>query len=386
MNKLRRVTDLDLCKSSGDPPVVKLVNIILYDAVKARASDIYIGRELENTPRVRYRVDGKLDTADQQMPNQLYEAVGDQLKKKFGFFEEREIPANPVRWWQRKQEPEYEWVLKEDLPDVVGVTYRRGEHEKRRGDSGKVNMNLAIVPIGRSEAYHVEIFEHMPEVELPENIDPGFTEPRFTFTPGLYLLSSSSDNGKTTTGSRMLSQLDMLGRVQVSVERKLGYPIMDGRRMLVKPFSDDYEQKLRALRLYSPDVMFFDDVEDPKVAEEVMYHAERGAVVLAAVPAKDALSSISNLERLGVQRGRVAENLQGLLSQRLVRRVDDKGRSLGRVAVYQSLGPGQVKDVRKDIAQGRGFGGDFLPSFLDLVQKLVDEGVTTEEEADRVSY
>ncbi len=372
------IDKLDLERSSGESPVRKLTRLILIDAIRKDASHIYI----EKIGGVKYEFDGFVRTV-MKPSSKLHTMVGDELRYIFGLLEEKELP---LTFWQRFKGiiPKTEFVPIKDFSHGQIVTTRFNyQNSDCLGVLNHFNVNLSTMKLGDSEAYHVEFFGKFPEFNW-QRLDG------FVSKPGLYVISSPFNQGKTTTAYCMFSKFNIASTVKISLEEKASYTLGDDTRVLIAPEDPEYEQTLKGIRNYQPRQLLFDDVRHSRTLEEALYYACGGASVLVVVPARDISTSLTYLERLGVSRKELVANLRGVFSQRLIRKVneeEDRGREpySGVALVSQRIGISEIEGYKEDIIDGN-FSEMDLPSFSSLVGKLVEEGITNENEANRVGY
>jgi type II secretory ATPase GspE/PulE/Tfp pilus assembly ATPase PilB-like protein len=368
------INRLDLEQSLREPPIRKLAKLIIYDAAQKDASHVYIEKD-----GVKYEIDGSVSTQINP-PKRLHTAVGEELKYIFGLMEEREIP---LTFWQRFRGivPKTKLVCKKDFPNGQ-IANTRMRYMRQDQNLGDVNLNFSTTRLGETEAYHIELFEKFPRLHWK-----GLEE--FILQPGLYIISSPINQGKTTTAYYMFAE-DVSSTVRVSLEEKMSYPLGDNTRILITPEDPEYEQTLRGIRSYQPRVLLFDDVRENRTLKEALYHASIGAKVFIVVPAKDIPMSLTYLERLGVSRRQIVENLKGAFSQRLVRKLNseeyrERQPYKGLLLVSQRLEASKIEKYRSEIIEGD-FSKLALPSFSKWVEKLVTDKITNEAEIYRAGY
>jgi len=363
-------------------PILKLRTLIFLDAIRKRASDIYLIERAKGVD-VRFKIDSAV-RSKKAPPRGLFGALTDSFKQAFGLVEEREVPL--TRWEKVSgKKPELETVVRDlKAGDLVSGILKHDVDKKTR-------INLTNLPIGKSQGYHIELFYEMPD------LSPLVGD--FIQGPGLYLVSSPPDHGKTSFAYHLVTDAIMRGKLTVSVEQKPAYvgPV-DGVRMSLRPDDSEMEGKLRGLRDWNPDFLFIDDVSDPRMVEEAMFYAKNGKAVVLATPAAGVVGSIDYLARLGANREETVDYLRAATSQRLVSRLDprfleaggggeispDDDGYLGMVPINQVLNSDNIGDVKKALLSGKVPGDDYITPFSKLVEPLVEGGITTKEEAGRV--
>ncbi len=367
----------------NDTAVQRLTNVILSDAVRRKATDIYyeFGEE-EFT--IKYRVDGEVYGIIKP-PVKLSKRMREELKLRFGLLKRK---PKLLTFWQRVKgnEPEMEIVSAGEYgPSHIATTTLPIGKEK------VINLNLSGIIANGQEQCHLELFD---SAKIPATLDNQIEQIIKTTSSGLIILSSPPDQGKTTTAYQMLAQLSIENRIIVAVERKSAYPFSGIAKIKANSNSGDYEHTLTAIRAYRPDILFFDDVSDERTAKEAVEYARSGQLVFVALTAKGAAGSLECLAGLDENIAKHPQDIKSLISQRLVRRVHEECEGAGcrgcnslgytgRVAAYQVVGSPEIERYREALLKGtlKEFGREdnSLSSTLD---ELAAKGVITKKEAE----
>jgi type IV pilus assembly protein PilB len=286
-------------KESEEPPIVKLVDLILTQALKNRASDIHIEPE-HDTLRIRYRVDGVLHDS-LRIPKMNQNAVLARIKiiSNLDITESR-IPQDG-RFKVRFEAREVDFRVSA-LPTSFGQKF-----VLRLLDKG--NLSIGLDKLGFS-AEPLRIFKE------------AVTKPF-----GMILVTGPTGSGKSTTLYSVLNQLNTPEKNIITVEDPVEYQIEGITQIQVKPeIGLDFASGLRSLLRQSPDVIMIGEIRDPETADIAIKAALTGQVVLSTLHTNDAISSITRLIDMGVEPFLVASSLVMLCAQRLCRRLCPKCR------------------------------------------------------------
>jgi len=282
----------DLVHLANEAPVVKLVNLLLLEALEARASDVHIEAYAEG-PRVRYRVDGVLLEAPSP-PAHLAAAVVSRLKIMADLdIAERRIPQDG-RIRLKLQDRQVD-VRVSTVPTLHGesIVLRLLDKDHTRG-------NLEQLGMARDT---LEVF------------GKAIAKPH-----GIVLATGPTGSGKTTT---LYAAIDRIrtGREKIlTVEDPVEYELKGIAQVPVnEKVGVTFATALRALLRQDPDVMLVGEIRDRETAEIATHAALTGHLVLSTLHTNDAPSAITRLVDLGVAPYLVASTMEAVLAQRLVR-------------------------------------------------------------------
>lgn len=281
-------------KESQRPPIVKLVDLMLTQALKKRASDIHIEPE-HGFLRVRYRIDGLLHDIF-KIPKLRQNAVLARLKiiSNLDITESR-IPQDG-RFKVRFEGKEVDFRVS-SLPTTFGQKFVLRALDKS-------NLSIGLDKLG---------FSAQPLAIFKEAIAKPF---------GMILVTGPTGSGKSTTLYSVLNQLNTVERNIITIEDPVEYQVEGITQIQVKPeIGLDFASGLRSLLRQSPDIIMIGEIRDPETADIAIKASLTGQLVLSTLHTNDAISSITRLIDMGLEPFLVASSLIMLCAQRLCRRL-----------------------------------------------------------------
>ncbi|MEM7754270.1 MAG: GspE/PulE family protein [Planctomycetota bacterium] len=302
----------DLLSLARQTPVIRLVNMILFEALRRRASDIHI-HPMENRLVIRLRVDGMLIEAFTP-PLSLAPAIASRLK----VMTELDI-AN------------------RHSPQDGQTTVRIG--------SKKVDVRLSVIPTIYGERIVLRLLDQsstqlsLDHVGMSKKMQ-GQLMDLIDRPNGMVLVTGPTGSGKTTTLYAALGRIDRRSRNIMTVEDPVEYRLEGISQMQVNPKRGvTFSAGLRALLRQDPDVILVGEVRDEETARLAVQASLTGHFVLATLHTNDAPSAIPRLIDIGLEPYLVTSSLLGVLAQRLLRRLDASSESgyKGRIAIHELL-------------------------------------------------
>ena len=277
-----------------EAPVVRLVNLLVENAIDAEASDIHV-EPFEDTLRVRYRLDGIL--FDQEAPpRRLQAAVTSRIKLMAEMnIAERRLPQD----------------------GRIRVTVR----------GRRVDIRVSTIPTVHGESIVMRLLDRS-SVFLPlEKL--GFAsamlrrfEALIKRPHGILLVTGPTGSGKTTTLYGALDKINSPDRKIITVEDPVEYQLKGVNQIHVKPkIGLTFATGLRHIVRQDPDVILIGEIRDIETAEIAIQAALTGHLVFSTLHTNDAPAAITRLQDMGVEPYLVASVLEGVLAQRLVRRI-----------------------------------------------------------------
>ena len=288
------VVDIGAAGSEDDAPVIKLVNHIIYNAIKAKASDIHI-EPFEKRVVVRYRIDGALEEA-MEPPKRLQNAIASRMKIMSSLdIAEKRKPQDGK--FQVKAEGRQIDFRVSTLPTVHG--------EKivlRILDAG--NLALSLDKLG---------FEEKALNDFREAISSPY---------GMILVTGPTGSGKTTTLYSAVTEILTPEDNFVTVEDPVEYQVDGINQVQVNVKSGlTFAAALRSILRQDPDTVMIGEIRDPETIDIAIKAALTGHLVLSTLHTNDAASTITRMVDMGVDPFMVASATLLVSAQRLVRRL-----------------------------------------------------------------
>ena len=286
---------LDLEKSAGDAPVVKLVNLILLDAIRKNASDIHV-EPYEKQLRIRYRIDGVLYEV-MKPPFKLRHAITSRLKIMSSLdIAERRLPQDGRIKMKMGRGKEMDFRVSV-LPTMWGekIVLRLLD---------KSNLQLDMTKLG---------FEEQALADFKEALHKPY---------GMILITGPTGSGKTTTLYSALSELNKTTTNLSTCEDPIEFNLFGINQVQMNDaIGLNFASALRAFLRQDPDIIMVGEIRDFETAEIAVKAALTGHLVLSTLHTNDAPSSVSRLLNMGIEPFLVASSCNLIGAQRLVRKL-----------------------------------------------------------------
>ncbi len=285
----------ELAQATEDAPVVKLVNLILTDAVKKVASDIHI-EPYEKDFRVRYRIDGLLYEV-MKPPRKLKNPLTSRVKIMADLdIAERRLPQDGRIKLKmgRNQEMDYRVSV---LPTLFGekIVLRLLD---------KSNLQLDMTKLG---------FEEAQLADFKESIHQPF---------GMVLVTGPTGSGKTTTLYSALSELNTKSENISTAEDPVEFNLVGINQVQMhEDIGLNFASALRAFLRQDPDIIMVGEIRDFETAEIGIKAALTGHMVLSTLHTNDAPSTINRLLNMGIEPFLVSSSVNCIIAQRLARKI-----------------------------------------------------------------
>ncbi len=277
-----------------EAPVIRLVNLLVESAIAAEASDIHI-EPFEDTLRVRYRIDGIL--FDQESPpRRLRDAVTSRIKLMAEMnIAERRLPQDGrirVSLHGRRVD-----IRVSTIPTVHGESI-----VMRLLDRASVFLPLEKLGFGSDTLKHFEALIQRPH--------------------GILLVTGPTGSGKTTTLYAALEKINSPDRKILTIEDPVEYQLKGVNQIPVKPkIGLSFATGLRHIVRQDPDVILVGEIRDLETVDIAIQAALTGHMVFSTLHTNDAPGAIPRLQDMGAEPYLIASVLEGVLAQRLVRRI-----------------------------------------------------------------
>lgn len=284
----------DLEKSAGESPVIKFVNFLLSNALHEGASDIHIEPK-EKFTKIRYRIDGVLFET-KQAPARMHAAIVSRLKIMANLdISERRIPQDGK---------------------IAVIMGGRG-----------VDLRVSVLPTSHGEKVVIRLLDSksimigLEDSGMESRICEAFKE-QIALPHGILLVTGPTGSGKSTTLYSALAQMDS-ERLNVStVEDPVEYNLEYCNQVQVNEKAGlTFAGSLRSLLRQDPDIIMIGEIRDQETARIAVQAALTGHLVLSTLHTNDAPGSVSRLVNIGIEPYLIAASLNGVLAQRLVRRI-----------------------------------------------------------------
>jgi general secretion pathway protein E len=311
-----------------DAPLAQALNLIIEEAVKARASDIHIEPE-EDRLRVRYRIDGTLQDM-MSLPLNIHLALVSRIK----ILSDLNIADR-----HRPQDGQFTAQAKGrqiDIRVATAPTVNGEMAELRLLDKSVATLKLSELGMLPDS---LEKYENMLKVPY-----------------GMILTSGPTGAGKTTTLYASINSLDCLERNIITIEDPAEYRFKDINQIQVNPQAGiTFATGLRSILRLDPDVIMVGEIRDAETADIAIQAALTGHLMLSSVHASDSTGVLSRLTDLDVEPFLIASAVIGVVAQRMVRRIcPDCGHLIEAPLVEQIAYEKETGEKRTEFLYGTG--------------------------------
>ena len=328
----------DLEKMAGQSPIIKFVNYLISNAVREGASDIHIEPK-DKYMRTRYRIDGVLFEM-KQSPLKMHPAVVSRIKIMADLdISERRLP--------------------QDGKIKVSVAGRA------------IDLRISTLPTNHGEKVVIRVLDSesitrgLEQLGMEHDVMKGFGE-QVAMPHGILLVTGPTGSGKSTTLYSALSQMDgdklNISTVEDPVEYELGFC---NQVQINEKIGLEFATSLRSLLRQDPDVIMIGEIRDNETARIAVQAALTGHLVLSTLHTNDAACSITRLVDIGIEPYLIAASLNGVLAQRLVRKICPECKEIYQVSEHvaryvekEGVEPGQIyHGAGCDSCRGSGYLG-----------------------------
>ena len=318
----------DLLEDTSDAPIIKLVNHIISQSVKARASDIHI-EPYQDSFKVRYRVDGI-----------LYDLL------------------TPPKWIQPA------------LISRIKVMAKLNIAEKRLPQDGRIEVKLGSQSVDVRVSTLPTTFGERVVMRLLNKSDEVFNLKELGLSPrdhelinalvtqpnGIILVTGPTGSGKTTTLYAVLASLIKPDINIITIEDPVEYQLKGISQIQVNPKIDlTFARGLRAIVRQDPDVILIGEIRDRETATIAVQSALTGHLVFSTLHTNDSASAITRLVDIGVEPFLISSSVTAVIAQRLVRVLCDACKEAYTPgAILESLGITREQLKNHTIYQAKG--------------------------------
>ncbi len=328
----------DLEKMAGQSPIIKFVNYLISNAVREGASDIHIEPK-EKFLRTRYRIDGVLFEM-KQSPLKMHPAIVSRIKIMADLdISERRLP--------------------QDGKIKVSIAGRA------------IDLRISTLPTNHGEKVVIRVLDSesitrgLEQLGMEPDVMKGFAD-QIAMPHGILLVTGPTGSGKSTTLYSALPQMDgdklNISTVEDPVEYQLGFC---NQVQINEKIGLDFAMSLRSLLRQDPDVIMIGEIRDNETARIAVQAALTGHLVLSTLHTNDAACSITRLVDIGIEPYLISASLNGVLAQRLVRKICPKCKEIYQVTEHmaryvqkEGVEPGQIyHGAGCDYCRGSGYVG-----------------------------
>lgn len=288
------IGEMDVEAEANSAPIIRYVDLIMLQAIKEKASDIHF-EPFETEFKIRYRVDGNLAEM-QPPPNKLALPIISRVKVMAGMnISEHRIPQDGR---------------------IVKVI-----------DGKQVDMRVSSLPTQHGESVVMRILDRsnvsmsLEQLGLPKDVDE-YVNLTIRKPNGIFVVTGPTGAGKTTTLYAALREINTLDAKLLTAEDPVEYDIDGIIQVPVNEQIDlDFPRILRAFLRQDPDRILIGEIRDKDTAQIAIQASLTGHLVLSTLHTNDAPGAVTRLVDMGAEPFLVAAALEGVLGQRLVRKI-----------------------------------------------------------------
>ena len=277
-----------------EAPIIRLVNLIINEALKERASDIHL-EPFENTVKLRYRIDGILYEKTPP-PKNLFPAIITRIK----------IMSNLN-------------IAERRLPQDGRIRIKIANRE--------VDIRVSTIPTIHGESLVMRLLDQssvllqLEELGFEGDILENLTA-NLNYLNGIILVTGPTGSGKTTTLYSCLNLMNTTDRKILTVEDPVEYQLSGINQMQVNDkVGFTFASGLRSILRQDPDIIMVGEMRDVETAQMGIQAALTGHLVFSTIHTNDSASTIARLLDMGVEDYLVASTIRCILAQRLARRI-----------------------------------------------------------------
>lgn len=282
----------DLLDVSDDAPIIKLVNVILFQAVKERASDIHI-EPFEKELRVRYRIDGI-----------LYDTINPPVRYLSAVISRIKIMANLD-------------IAEKRLPQDGRIKIKIADR--------LIDIRVSIIPTAFGERVVLRLLDKSSILLGLEDVglfpdDLKTIQTMIKKPNGIILVTGPTGSGKTTTLYGAITKVNTTDKNIITIEDPIEYQLFGiGQIQVNTKIELTFARGLRSILRQDPDIIMVGEIRDVETAEIAIHASLTGHLVFSTLHTNDAAGAVTRLLDMGVEPFLVSSTLSAVIAQRLVR-------------------------------------------------------------------
>jgi len=284
----------DLMDATNEAPIIRLVNVILTQALRRQASDIHI-EPYEKEIKVRFRIDGILYEIF-SLPKRFQAHIVSRIK----------VMANL---------------------DIAEKRVPQDGRIKIKVANKAVDIRVSVIPMSYGERIVLRLLDKsvsllgLGEMGLPPDKLKTF-ESLINKNNGILLVTGPTGSGKTTTLYAAISKINSSEKNIITIEDPIEYELKGVGQIQVNPKTElTFARGLRSVLRHDPDIIMVGEIRDLETVEIAIQASLTGHLVFSTLHTNDASGALTRLVDMGVEPFLIASSLLGVLAQRLVRRI-----------------------------------------------------------------
>ena len=286
--------DIDIIDTDDEAPIIRLVNAILSDAIKDRASDIHI-EPFEREISIRFRVDGVLkDAFSTPPPKRFHAPVASRIKVMAGL-------------------------------DIAEKRIPQDGRIKLKVAGKEIDIRLSTLPTAHGERLVMRILDKtsvlrdLSDIGMGTQVLTNINE-LITRSYGIILVTGPTGSGKTTSLYASLSKINSPTRNIITVEDPVEYQIGGiSQTQVNSKVGLTFAAGLRSILRQDPDVVMIGEIRDRETAEIAIQASLTGHLVFSTLHTNDSAGAVTRLVDMGVEPFLISSSVIGMMAQRLVR-------------------------------------------------------------------
>ncbi len=321
----------DLLDLANKAPVIKLVNLMIFQAIEKKASDIHV-EPLPGKLRIRYRIDGVLyDTLTP--PKSYHAAIVSRIK----------VMASLN-------------IAERRLPQDGRFNIKSGEKE--------IDIRVSVIPVAGGERVVLRLLDRANLLSLEDlGLDKelyAIVDDLIHLSNGIILVTGPTGSGKTTTLYAALSRINSPDKNIITVEDPIEYQLPGIAQIQVKPeINLTFANGLRSILRHDPDIIMVGEMRDLDTVDIAIRASLTGHLVFSTLHTNDTAGAITRLIDMGVEPYLLTSSVRAIIAQRLVRKICPHCKTEYRldkkddIIEFEKLGM-KTEELPKKLYKGKG--------------------------------